>query len=105
MKLNFFLITDIDLQSIRHPSILFLISVFEQGANWISKSMRNVIRWWGGVEKLAHLSSLPTHPPSPPLCFLLCFILLYSYQYAMRKPKGHDHDNLAKQYCCFRFFW
>ena len=102
MKL-FFLITDFYLQSIRHPSILFLISVFEKGANWISKSMRNVIRWWGGFGKLAHLSSVPSPPPR--FCFVLHFILLYSYQYAMRKSKGHDHDNLPKQYCCFRFFW
>ena len=92
MKL-FFLIADLYLQSIRRPSSLFLTSVFEKGANWISKSMRNVIRWWGGVGKLAHLSSVLSPPPR--FCFVLRFILLYSYQYAMRKSKGHDHDNLA----------
>lgn len=98
MKLNFFLITHLYLQSIRHPSILFLTSVFEKGANWISKSMRNVIRWWGGVGKLAHLSP-------PPFMLGVNFVLLYSYQYTVKESKGHDHDNLAKQYCCFRFFW
>ena len=76
MKL-FFLIADLYLQSIRHPSILFLISVFEKGANWISKSMRNVISGGVGLGGLpiCHLS-----PPLPPFVLTSFTCILASMQ-------------------------
>ena len=72
MKLKICLITDVYLKALDIPLFFFSYLYLKKSANWISKSMRNVILG-GGVG----LESLPTFP-LPPSCFaltLFCFIL------------------------------